>query len=309
MEMFASWNSYPSIYALGHAAIADIFNEEIIVEEKVDGSQLSFGLFPDGLRARSKGAQIQILAPMAMFKPAVDVVQSLDLHPGWTYRAEFLAKPKHNVLCYDRIPAKHLIIFDINTGNESYLGYEEKAAEAARLGLEVVPLLFKGKCTDIEMFRSFLDRTSILGGQKIEGVVVKNYARFGRDKKVMLGKFVSEAFKEVHASEWKSENPKQGDILELLVREYKTPARWSKALQHLRESGKIEDSPKDIGLLFPEAQSDLEAECRVEILEKLWKWAWPQLKRRCVHGLAEWYKEQLLQRAFQDVRPAQPIQQ
>lgn len=293
-----SWHSYPSIYSLGHAALAELFLDDVLVEEKIDGSQFSFGIFDDGLRARSKGAQIQILAPMAMFKPAVDVIQTLDLHPGWTYRAEFLAKPKHNVLVYDRIPAKHLIIFDINTGQESYLTYEQKVEEASRLGLEVVPALLRGSCPNVDVFRGLLDHVSCLGGQKIEGVVVKNYKRFGPDKKALMGKFVSEAFKEVHASEWKLENPKQGDVLEMLVDSYRTPARWAKAVQHLAEAGRIEGSPRDIGALFSEAASDLEKECKTEIMEKLWKWAWPHLRRRCVHGLAEWYKEQLLQKQF-----------
>jgi hypothetical protein len=71
----------------------------------------------------------------------------------------------------------------------------------------VVPLVFEGVVLDIEFFRGLLDRVSILGGQKIEGVFVKNYARFNPDKKVMMAKYVSEAFKEIHQGEWKSANP------------------------------------------------------------------------------------------------------
>ena len=40
-----SWHSFPSVYAVGHAALADLFLDDVIVEEKVDGSQFSFGLF------------------------------------------------------------------------------------------------------------------------------------------------------------------------------------------------------------------------------------------------------------------------
>ncbi len=38
---------------------------------------------------------------------------------------------------------------------------------------------------------ALLEKESILGG-KVEGIVVKNYARFGKDKKVLMGKYVSE---------------------------------------------------------------------------------------------------------------------
>ena len=51
-----SWHSFPSVYAVGHAALADLFLDDVIVEEKVDGSQFSFGLFAYGWRFPSKGA-------------------------------------------------------------------------------------------------------------------------------------------------------------------------------------------------------------------------------------------------------------
>jgi hypothetical protein len=298
-----SWHSYPSIFAIGHRALAELLLNPVIVEEKVDGSQFSFGLFDENgervLRCRSKGAQLNVIAPEKMFTNAVDVVQSLDLRVGWTYRAEYLKKPKHNVLAYDRIPEKHLIVFDINSGHESYLSYEEKSTECARLGLEVVPLVFEGVIENVEHFRSMIDRVSALGGQKVEGVVVKNYRRFGPDKKVLMGKFVSEAFKEVHAAEWKTANPTRTDIVERLIDSLRTPARWQKAVQHLRERGQIDDSPKDIGFLIKETQADIEKECMELIAEKLAEWALPQIRRGVVRGLPEWYKDELMKRQFE----------
>jgi hypothetical protein len=299
-----SWHSYPSIFALGHRALNELLLDPVIVEEKIDGSQFSFGLFDqeDGervLRCRSKGAQLNLIAPEKMFLCAVDVVRELPLNLGWTYRAEYLAKPKHNALAYDRIPEKHLMIFDINTGHEEYMPYAQKAAECARLGLEIVPLVYEGVLDTFANFRSMIDRVSALGGQKVEGVVVKNYNRFGPDKKVLMGKFVGEAFKEVHASEWKAANPSKTDIVDKLIDTLRTPARWNKAVQHLRERGQIEDSPRDIGLLIKEVQADIEKECMELIAEKLAEWALPQIRRGVVRGLPEHYKEELLKRQFE----------
>lgn len=302
-----SWHSYPSIYALGHRYLTELLLDPVLVEEKIDGSQFSFGVFQgeDGpyLRCRSKGCELNVIAPDNMFKRGVEFVAGIQdrLHIGWTYRAEYLAKPKHNALAYDRIPSNHVIIFDINTGHEEYLPYEAKAEEAARLGMEIVPKMYEGKIEDIQHFRTFLDTVSCLGGQKIEGVVVKNYARFGLDKKVLLGKFVSEAFKEVHAREWKAANPTQNDIVQRLIESLKTPARWNKAVQHLREAGKIEDSPRDIGLLINEIPADVEKEEVEYIKAKLFEWAWPHIRRGIVGGMPEWYKEQLLARQFEKV--------
>lgn len=303
--MLDSWGSYPSIYSLGHRYVADILKDPVLVEEKVDGSQFSFGLFQGDngpyLRCRSKGAELNIVAPEKMFQKGIEHVQSIQhlLQVGWTYRGEYLQKPKHNTLAYERIPNGHVILFDINTGIETYLDPVQKLQEANRIGLEVVPVLAAGLIESESTFRRCLDTVSCLGGQKIEGVVIKNYARFGVDKKVLLGKFVSEAFKETHSKEWKATNPTKNDIVEQLVQTLKTDARWHKAVQHLRERGELTDSPEDIGKLLKEVAIDVEKEEMNLIQTKLVEWAWPHIKRGITRRLPEWYKEQLLKLQFE----------
>lgn len=303
--MIDSWHSYPKVHALGHAAIVDIMRDPVLVEEKVDGSQFSFGRFisKEGqpyLRCKSKGCELTVDAPDKMFQAGVETAKELFpiLKEGWAYRGEYLAKPKHNTLAYERTPKKFVILFDINNGQESYLTREEKEAEAARLGLEIVPAVHVGPVDTIEFFRSFLDRTSVLGGQKVEGVVVKNYKRFGIDGKALMGKFVSEAFKEVHGADWKDRNPGQGDIIERMIHKYKSPARWAKAVQYLREAGLIEGTPRDIGKLIPATGKDIKEECEAEIKEALFAWAWPDIQRGVIGGLPEWYKDELLKKQF-----------
>jgi hypothetical protein len=237
-----------------------------------------------------------------MFAPAVEYVRSIShlLFPGVTYSGEVLAKPKHNVLCYDRTPKNGIILFDIRYGLEHYeKDYNVKAMTAKVLGLEVVPRIYEGKIENLGQFREFLERASILGGQKVEGVVVKNYRRFGRDGKALMGKFVSEAFKEVHNHEWKSANPNAGDVVEKLIASYRTPARWDKAIQHLREAGQLSGEPKDIAKIIPEVTRDLEEECGEEIRDLLFKWAFPKVSRAVIGGVAEHYKEILLKQQFE----------
>lgn len=295
-----SWHSYPKIYSLGHRAVQDIFKDPVVVEEKVDGSQFSFGRSGDDLLIRSKGCVMNIDAPEKMFQAAADTVKCLsaELHDGWTYRGEYLARQKHNALAYDRIPAQHIIIFDINTGNESYLSPLEKRKEAERLGLETVPVLGDG-VFNIGSFRELLNSVSILGGQRIEGVVVKNYSRFCADGKAMFGKFVSESFKEIHGASWRETNPVQADIVEQIVDKIRTPARWAKAVQHLRDAGDITDSPRDIGPLIKEVQSDTMDEAKEEIAQFFAKWALPKVQRGLIRGLPEWYKNELLKKSFE----------
>lgn len=295
--------SYPSIYALGHRAVTDLFRDPVVVQEKVDGSQISFARYdgPDGpfLKVRSKGADILPVAPPDMFKAGVAYLQSIieTIPANVIFRGEYLAKPKHNALVYDRVPRHNIVLFDVDEGLESYVGWDRLLDYAALLDFETVPLLYTGMVYSPTELRSFLDRESYLGGQKVEGVVVKNYQRFTLDKKVMMAKLVSEAFKEVHAAEWKGQS-EQADIVALLRAEYASPARWQKALIHLRERGQIEDSPRDIGKLIPEVMQDITKECEAEIKDKLFAWAWPRLRKGLTHGLPEWYKDSLLALQF-----------
>jgi hypothetical protein len=255
---------------------------------------------------RSKGKNLILDAPEKMFNKAVAEVRSIShlLTPGWIYRGEYLEKPKHNSLAYDRVPAHNIIGFDIMTGLETYQIPDEKRAEFARLGLECVPTLYEGVVDGLDMFNSFLERVSVLGGCKIEGVVVKNYSLFTLEKKVALGKYVSENFKEIHGGEWRKANPTNDDIVGLIVERYKTPARWQKAVQHLTEAGALEGSPRDIGALMREIPEDTARECQDEIKEILFAHFWPKVRRGVVAGVPEWYKQELAKLAFDDSAPS-----
>lgn len=292
--------SYPSVFAIGHRAVADIFLDPVLIEEKIDGSQFSFGVIEGEISMRSKGATITKESPEGMFASAVySVVDLADrLHSGWTYRCEYLQKPKHNTLAYERVPSRNLILFDINTGTETYLTRKEKEFEAERIGLEITPKMFEGMVYEPEKIYSLLENVSILGGCKVEGIVAKNYARFGMDKKVLMGKFVSEDFKESHVKEWRANNPVITDITDRLIATLRTEARWKKAVQHLNEAGTLENSPRDIGNLIAEVKRDVLAEESDFIKDKLYEWAKDRVSRAVTHGLPEWYKKHLLENSF-----------
>lgn len=296
-----SWHAPQKILALGSKWAQDLLLDDVIVEEKIDGSFFAAGFIDGELKMRSKGVQFESGNPEKMFTKVAQTVELLKdkLTPGWTYRGEYLQKSKHNVLAYDRVPTGHWIIFDICRGEEDYLSYEEKAAECARIGLECVPLLFKGKVAYPDQLMNLMATTSILGGQKIEGIVIKNYARMGMDKKALFAKHVSEEFKEVHKKDWKERNPGQGDIIAVIGQSLRTPARWHKAIIHLREKGLLTDSPKDIGLLLKEIKEDTLLECSDMIKEQLFQWAIDNILRQVTSGVPQFYKEELLKKQFE----------
>jgi hypothetical protein len=290
-------SSYPSIFAVGHRSIKNIFDSPVVIEEKIDGSQFSMSRTDGELSCRSKGKDIIPDAPEKMFNAAIETAQSLDLHDGWIYRCEYLSKPKHNTLAYARVPRLHLILFDVMTAPETYLTPDEKKTEADRIGIECVPCFANGVVWDggLPAFAAeqYLQIDSILGGCKVEGFVVKNYAQFGADKKIAIAKYVSEGFQEKHRHEWKLSNPGAGDFVGNLIAQLKTDARWNKAIQHLRDDGKLVDAPQDIGNLIKEVQTDLLKEESDFIKDKLFSHFIGQINRGVIAGLPEWYKAKL----------------
>lgn len=282
--------------------IRDLFAGPVVVQEKIDGSQFSFGVVDGAIHFRSKGATIYPETTDKLFRQAVDTATALFdagmLVTGWTYRAEAMMGPKHNALCYERQPNGGLILFDVDTAQESRLSTPESLASiAGELSLECVPVLYQGLVSAPGQLRELLDRPSCLGG-KMEGVVVKNYERWGNDGKMLMGKIVAEGFKELNAGNWKKENPNRQDIISSLIGMHRTEARWAKAVQHLRERGELLEDPKDIGKLIKEVGEDVHAECAEDIKEALFKAFWKDIQRGITGGLPEWYKSTLAEQQY-----------
>jgi hypothetical protein len=166
-----------------------------------------------------------------------------------------------------------------------------------------VPKLYSGKINSSEELLKLLETESFLGKAKVEGVVVKNYYKQfllgGQPMPLMAGKFVSEAFKEVHRATWKQEHTGPGKW-EVFVQGYRTEARWAKAVQHLADKGVLANDPRDIGQLIKEVQRDIAEEEKEEIKNFLWQEFGSQLLRRSTAGLPEWYKESLLKNSFKE---------
>lgn len=294
--------AFPKIFAIGTDYIRDIFCDEVEITEKIDGSQFAFGKVGGQLFIRSKGAQLHVDNPEKMFSAGIDYVESIQhkLPEGVAFYGEYLKTPKHNTLKYDRIPRNHIMLFGASTPAGDL--FDPRFFEYAdKLDLETVPrhTATIGSPDDL---RSLLDRVSILGGANIEGVVVKNYQRKfllgGQPMPLMAGKFVSEAFKEVHRGRWGAEE-KGSSKWATFCMAFRTDARWHKAVQHLAESGELENSPRDIGKLLKEVNQDIEVEEKEAIKEFLWNEHKRDILKTATNGLPEWYKQQLLERSFQ----------
>lgn len=290
---------FPKIYAIGDRHISSIFNEPVEITEKVDGSQFGFGVVNGELICRSKGKELVTSAPEKMFKVGVESAEAFAdrLIEGVFYYAEYLQKQKHNIVKYDRVPKGNLALFGMTFNGVFENRHSVLASEAERIGIDVVPLVYLGRIDDPRDIFPLIDHESFLGGAEVEGIVVKNYKEFfvaDRLHAVMSGKYVSEKFKEVHSNQWKKLHTGKGKW-DVFVDSFKTDARWEKAVQHLRDDGNLEGSPRDIGCLVKEVQRDITAEEKENIKAFLWNNFGRQVLRNSVHGLPEWYKRKLVE--------------
>lgn len=294
--------AYPKIIALGGVGIGTIFDEPVEITEKLDGSQFGFGMVDGELIVRSKGKEQDLYNPDKMFKEGVEYILDIKdrLADGLFFYGEYLQKPRHSTLAYNNIPKNHISLFGVmdTTGDEVKMWpYETIAKNAELLGVDVVPLLWNDMA-DAETVQRLLKRESYLGGQDIEGVVVKNYKpwlymdRFPYT--VMAGKFVTEKFKEVHQKDWSSLNTGKGK-LEGMKDKYRSEARWHKAVMRLKEEGRWTQSLKDIGEIMKLVRQDLIDEEKDNIKRDFWNILGDDIVKYSSFGVPEWYKLQLLE--------------
>lgn len=291
--------SYQKIFTIGTNYIADIFKGPVEITEKLDGSHFKFGIVDGTLHLGSKKAVLYASNPNKNFIKGIEYIESIQnkIPPNIAFYAEYFNGPRQNTLKYDRIPTNHIILFGAMEMT-THKVLPDIQPYADRMGLECAPVLYKGTINHPNELDKLLETRSILGDIPIEGVVVKNYAMpflLGSTPfPMMVGKWVSSSFKEVHNVKWdKTENKK--NRLQVFFDSYCTESRWQKAYQHLHDEGKLSLEAKDIGVLIKEIQKDIVEEEKEEIITFLWKEFKGELLRKSTRGFPEWYKNKLIE--------------
>lgn len=296
-------SGYSKIHQIYHRDTARMMGEMVVVQEKVDGSQISFGAKDGVLSIRSKKQDIS-QHETNTFTLAVENLKAvhagLPLPDNYVFRGEYLSKPKHNVLDYDSVPAWNIIIYDIECfdGSEDYLEVEAVQEIAEKQGFQTVPTLWTGLYEDLtqEVINELMKTKSILGGQLIEGIVIKCYSRMNSNDKTLMCKYVRPDYKEMHTG--KKQN-KLGIIDEIGGR-LACKARFEKAVQHARDDGQLLDDVCDIGVLMRYLNKDFE-EHTDEIKNMLYANMRKSIIRVANRGFASWYKEKLTRAAMESI--------
>lgn len=298
------FNAYPKIWGLGSPEIRDsLFDGGVQVTEKIDGSQIGFGLDDEGkLLIRSKGAFIYndayVRQPDKLFKAAVEYIISIKdkLHPETAYYGEVLSSKKHNTLTYGSVPRNNVVIYGICCKGIWADDHDILTKEADALGFDSVPLLYSGVVTGKAHLDELMETISYYGETKIEGVVIKNFNKLAISafSSACYGKLVSDGFKEANKAGWSGKTSKIEDF----YAGFTNKARWEKTMQHLRDDGKLTNTPKDIGLLIETCIVDFETEEKEAIKEQLYRVYIRTIKQFVTKGMPEWYRSELARNSF-----------
>lgn len=300
---------YPKVHALGKKGIEKLFDGEVEVTEKLDGSQFRVHVTEDGeVICGTRKTEGEVMDKKS-FQKAIDYVENnimnrnLATYPITLY-FEFLGRRKQNVLEYDRVPKNHLYLFGAMAGEEPQpLGTESLMILANILGVEPPNVLYKGEIKELSELDKIMDVESCLGGVKAEGVVIKNYGRtfpmdlLSTSKWIgfpLMGKTIREDFKEAHVKEWKKEKP----IYDRVIDTYVTQERLGKVLQKLRDEGKLEGEKKDLKYIIPEFEQDLKDEEKDDIDKALLEEAWKIIERKMKSKVVNYYIRRLERKQF-----------
>lgn len=302
-----SLSGYPKVFNLGTPAALGVFSGDYCIEEKIDGSQFSFGVNDHGFHCRSKGAVIDTDNPPALFTRAVQTAKTLfldgKLDTHWVYRAEAVNSPRHNAITYGRAPDAGMILFDVQTPN-GFLRCGLKGVVAKELGLEVVEEFgHEDGAPTQAMIDALLHQDSMLGGAKVEGVVFKNYSQpsaYGPMAfDVTFVKYVNPAFRELNDTRQKSEwSMAAADVVGAVLSNFNREAIWKKAVQHMGDDGQLQYAPQDIPALLKEINIDFESENRAVIEAMLYKKFRDKIMKGLTAGFAEWWKAELAKSAL-----------
>jgi len=305
-----NFSTYPKIMVLGQRGTEEIFKDQVEVTEKCDGCNCRVMNDNGKLRVGSHKRELSLdsdVPDAKMFTPFTNWVKEKEekllklLPSGTTLFGEMCQN--HNVLKYkNTFP---IVLFNVGRIEEyglDFVSAEFQEHELSKLSLELgvplVPVLYKGKIGSREQLDKLLDTQSFMGGTKIEGIVIKNYNQLNQFGRPIFAKIVSQEFKEDHRDKRKSSNTTS--LEEKIVEKYFNEARLRKSIQHLREDGTYDGSPRDIGNLLKHIPKDIYSEAKEEIKEMLFDKYWKQISRMICGRIPQAYKNYLEKELFKE---------
>lgn len=243
-----AYRPYPKIHRLGKEETDGILDEPVIVQEKIDGANISIFQLDGKLRC---GTRTRMLPEDESFNGFQEAVQgNLQLamffsrEPNKILYGEWLVK---HTITYPDEAYKKIYLFDIYDTETGTLAPQSEVKDLAEfLGLEYPHIFTEGKLT-LEEINEYVGKSNIAPAG--EGVVLKNPNFKNSFGDHVYAKVVHQKFKEANAIVFGGNNKHSDTYWEMyVVNKYCTVGRVQKNLQKLQSASErrlgMEDTPR-----------------------------------------------------------------
>lgn len=288
-----SISSYPKVYRYGESRVADILNQDVIIQEKIAGLEISF--IKDAttiLHVFHKKQKINKGNPPKVFCSLIDSLEKIkwSICQGWIYRCMYLPSPNGWGWRYERAPKERLVLFDIQDRTEKFINRTRALQEASRLGVDLVPEFLNGIATWGEVKLHLQTAPSLLGGGRVYGLVIKPTSRYEDNGEQEMAK-VQQA--PLQRREISKPTTHCKDIIGQVASTLKHKEIWLSTFLEMKDRGDLELTRQDIQPLSEAVLERIWLTCGKEIKDTLFRWGWARLEDEIVKGLPEWYKGKL----------------
>jgi hypothetical protein len=237
---------YTDIERLGSEENESIFvypEDELIIEEKIDGGNSSFFIEDGLIHMCSRNRDLTTDRDEKTFsnqrKYLYHILNGKELNPDYIYYGEWGMK---HTLTYDSLPG--FVGFDIRVKTSidgkagDFLSYDAMKKEYDRLGIEIVPLLDRIKVKDFlkKKPEEYIIKSKY-GNTLMEGIVIKNYERKNVWGRQIFAKIVREEFKEQNKATFGKIKLDTNNDAQKIVDQFATNARIRKNILKLVNEG------------------------------------------------------------------------
>lgn len=287
----SDYKKYHKIHRLGKEETDGILDHDFIVQEKVDGANVSIFLEDDEVRCGTRTRMLPLDESFNGFQEAVHangkIKEFLQESPALILYGEWLVK---HTITYNEEAYKKIYLFDIfNKVKGEFLEQETVAHVADKLGLEYPYIFATGKLTE-EQIKEFVGKSMIAPAG--EGVVLKAPGFVNKFGDHVYAKVVHQKFKESNAIVFGGNNKHSETYWEMyVVNKYCTTARVRKLMQKLQAETDHRLDMKETPQVAGSCYHDMITEEAWEIVKKVPALDFKKLQGLCMRKFIQIYHD------------------
>lgn len=285
------YKKYPKIHRLGKEETDGILENHLIVQEKVDGANISIFLQDGEVRCGTRTRMLPKDESFNGFQEAVQangkIAEFLTRYPEIILYGEWLVK---HTITYNEEAYKKIYLFDLYDKNaDSWYEQPEVEKAAKEMGLEYPHIFHEGHITADEI-QEFVGKSMIAPAG--EGVVLKAVGFLNKFGDHVYAKVVHQKFKESNAIVWGGNNKHSETYWEMyVVNKYCTTARVRKIMQKLQSESEKRLDMEHTSQVAGTCYHDMITEEAWEIVKKVPALNFKKLQGFCMKKFIQIYHD------------------